>query len=248
MATTTSLNHSFAIRVPVGMRWLHGEFQSLKKPRALVLLADRDGDGTSPINRAMAAALRRRHVATLSIGLQTSEETSAEDRTNSPASEAPIFAARFIRIIDWLQRLIDAGTLPIGLFGTDTVAAGALMAAALRPAGVAAVVACNGRPDLAEAALPHVAAPTLLIVGGLETPTIDLNRRAMKRMPGAVVLDVVSGATCEYGQSGAVDTATDVAAEWFERYLVNGGSTLPAPLPPLRVHRGARWPHGRQAA
>ena len=39
--------------------------------------------------------------------------------------------------------------LPVGLFGAGTGAAAALVTAAERPASVRAVVACDGRPDLA---------------------------------------------------------------------------------------------------
>ncbi len=76
-------------------------------------------------------------------------------------------------LLDWLGTQPELADLPIGLFGASTGAAAALVAAAERPAIVAAVVSRGGRPDLGGAALPHVVAPTLLLVGGHDGPVID---------------------------------------------------------------------------
>jgi hypothetical protein len=41
-----------------------------------------------------------------------------------------------------------------------------------------AVVSRGGRPDLALSALDQVTAPTLLIVGGMDMPVIEMNKTA----------------------------------------------------------------------
>ena len=88
----------------------------------------------------------------------------------------------------------------------------------------------GGRPDLAEAALSYVPAPTLLIVGGLDTAVIQMNRDAMAQMPGEVVLDIVPGATHLFEEPGTLDEAARLAAEWFARHLCNHRpATSPAP-------------------
>ena len=63
-----------------------------------------------------------------------------------------------------------------GYFGASTGAAAALIAAAKLPNDIATVVSRGGRPDLAANYLPRVKAPTLLLVGGLDTEVIELNR------------------------------------------------------------------------
>ena len=65
--------------------------------------------------------------------------------------------------------------VPIGYFGASTGAGAALQAAARAPAAVSAVVSRGGRPDLAAPYLARVTAPTLLIVGGLDFPVIEMN-------------------------------------------------------------------------
>src|SRR5205823_2811086 len=96
---------------------------------------------------------------------------------------------------DWLQSEPDTSALPIGYFGASTGGGAALVAAAQRPEIVDAVVSRGGRPDLAGAALPHVRAATLLIVGGDDVPVIGMNEEARARMQAQVELRIVPGAT-----------------------------------------------------
>jgi hypothetical protein len=99
------------------------------------------------------------------------------------------------------------------------------MAAAARPREIAAVVSRGGRPDLAGKALATVKAPTLLIVGGLDAPVMQLNRGAMNRMRADVSLETVTGATHLFEEPGALERVAALAGEWLERHFQ---SALPA--------------------
>jgi hypothetical protein len=57
------------------------------------------------------------------------------------------------------------------------------------------VVSRGGRPDLAGPALSRVQAPALLIVGGNDTPVIQLNRAALKQLRCEEQFVIVPGAT-----------------------------------------------------
>ena len=57
-----------------------------------------------------------------------------------------------------------------------------------------AIVSRGGRPDLAGTALPRLTAPTLLIVGGLDTQVIELNRMAFDQLKAPKELVIVPGA------------------------------------------------------
>jgi pimeloyl-ACP methyl ester carboxylesterase len=109
--------------------------------------------------------------------------------------------------------------LPIGYFGSSTGAAAALVAAARRPYVVKAVVSRGGRPDLAEAALDRVQAPTLLIVGGHDPTVIHLNRQALTRLHCEARIHVVPGATHLFEEPGTLDRVARLARAWFERHL-----------------------------
>lgn len=93
------------------------------------------------------------------------------------------------------------------------------MAAAARQQAIAAVVSRGGRPDLAGTALAHVTARTLLIVGGLDTPVITMNRDAMSHMRCEASIEIVPGATHLFEEPGALERVAQLAADWFSRYL-----------------------------
>jgi putative phosphoribosyl transferase len=81
------------------------------------------------------------------------------------------------------------------------------------------VISRGGRPDLAEFALPQVEAPTLLIVGGDDTPVIEMNREAMRRMRAPVQLDIVPGATHFFEEPGALEQGARLATDFCRRRL-----------------------------
>jgi len=121
---------------------------------------------------------------------------------------------------------VDAGTAG-GLSGPETaaglgalaVAAAALVAAARRPDLIAAVVSRGGRPDLAGPDLPHVEAPTLLIVGGADTVVIELNESARGQLTCPKDLRLVPGATHLFEEEGTLEEVSRLARDWFLRHL-----------------------------
>ena len=124
--------------------------------------------------------------------------------------------------LDRLTRQPAAAGLPVGLFGASTGAAAALIAAAERPNLVQAVVSRGGRPDLADAALPRVQAPTLLIVGELDDLVLVLNRQALELMSpdgGPKQMLTIAGAAHLFEEPGALDQVVHLAGEWFLQYL-----------------------------
>ena len=65
-----------------------------------------------------------------------------------------------------------------------------------------------------------VSAPTLLIVGGLDTAVLDLNRRAQADLRCDHDLAIVPGATHLFEEPGTLDAAAALARDWFVRHLV----------------------------
>lgn len=195
---------------------------TLRIPRnALGVVVFAHGSGSSrlsPRNRAVAEGLNRRGFATLLFDLLTDEEES--DRAN--VFDIPLLADRLGDAVRWLERQPDA-ELPLGLFGASTGAAAALVAAAIMPERVGAVVSRGGRPDLAGDALDRVRAPTLLVVGGADDGVIELNQQAFARLVPPKALEIVPGATHLFPEPGALEAVIDLAAGWFERHLASTG-------------------------
>lgn len=194
-------------------------------PTGMVAFAHGSGSGRfSPRNRFVALRLREHGHATLLLDLLTPDEEAVDQVTDHLRFDIGLLASRMVAAVDWLEANPATRELPIGLFGASTGAAAALIAAARRPALVRAVVSRGGRPDLAGDALPDVRAPTLLVVGGLDTEVLALNRQAAARMPDRPVIQIVPGATHLFEQQGALERVADLAAAWFDRYLTASAS------------------------
>ena len=186
----------------------------------LVLFAHGSGSSRiSPRNRAVAANLNNSGIATLLVDLLTEEEAAIDSVTAHLRIDIPLLARRLTDATDWLMNAPETCRLRIGYFGASTGAAAALTAAIERPQEVAAIVSRGGRPDLARSALPHVLAPTLLIVGGRDAPVIEMNRTALAELRCEKHMDIVPGATHLFEEVGALEQVARLARKWFKRYL-----------------------------
>jgi dienelactone hydrolase len=185
--------------------------------RGIVIFAHGSGSGRlSPRNNHVARGLRDAGLATLLVDLLTPREE--QERAN--VFDIPLLASRLKGATEWTGLLPGIAALPVGYFGASTGAGAALLAASDGASRVAAIVSRGGRPDLAgSAALAHVRAPTLLIVGGRDLPVIELNRVAMRHLHAESELAVVPGATHLFEEPGTLDEVIDHAARWFLRYF-----------------------------
>ena len=168
----------------------------------------------SPRNARVAEMLHDARLATLLFDLLT--PTEADERRN--VFDIPLLAGRLAAATRWLGADADAGALPVGYFGASTGAAAALWAAADAPR-VRGVVSRGGRPDLARPKLAAVRAPTLLIVGSLDLPVLELNEEARQFMRCECELRLVPGATHLFEEPGTLEAAARMARDWFLLHL-----------------------------
>jgi len=190
----------------------------------LVLFAHGSGSSRfSPRNRYVAEVLQQAGLATLLIDLLTPEEEKIDNRTGHLRFDIDLLAERLASATDWLSEQPATHQLRTGYFGASTGGGAALVAAAKRPQSVGAVVSRGGRPDLAGAALPQVQAPTLLLVGGLDTPVIEMNRQAMAQMHAETRLVIVPSATHLFEEPGTLEEVARLDRDWFLRYLGDRG-------------------------
>jgi putative phosphoribosyl transferase len=192
------------------------------RSNGLVVFAHGSGSSRfSSRNRAVAESLHRRGLGTLLLDLLTQQEEGVDVQTAEFRFDIPRLGSRVVRATDWIQAREDLRGQRIGYFGASTGAAAALLAAAERPDSVHAVVSRGGRPDLAGAGLHVVKAPTLLIVGELDEPVIEMNQEAMSKMERAKVVElmIVPGATHLFEEPGTLAQVEQLAGDWFTRYL-----------------------------
>ncbi|VVE20475.1 dienelactone hydrolase family protein [Pandoraea terrigena] len=208
------------VSIPSGDVLLEGILAVPARSRGVIAFAHGSGSSRfSRRNRAVAAVLQQAGLATLLFDLLTADESSRDVVTSVYRFDIPLLARRLTDAIDWLAALPATATLDVGLFGASTGAGAALIAAAARPARVRAVVSRGGRPDLADAALPRVQAPTLLIVGALDTEVIELNETAARRLACEHRTILVPRATHLFEEPGTLEAVAHLAADWFSIHM-----------------------------
>jgi pimeloyl-ACP methyl ester carboxylesterase len=220
MAAPTETVTPLPVRLDLAGASLNGDLSIPGGATGLVVFAHGSGSSRhSSRNRAVADVLQHARLGTLLLDLLTAGEERTDVVTAEFRFDTALLADRVVAAIDWAQAHPSTSSLPIGLFGASTGAAAALIAAAERPAAVHAVVSRGGRPDLADASLPKVTAPTLLIVGGRDDVVIELNQRAFARLGEPKKLQIVPGATHLFEEPGALDRVSQLARDWFVQYL-----------------------------
>jgi len=208
------------VRIESGHAVLEADLRVPQRAAGLVIFAHGSGSGRfSPRNRTVAGALEAGGFATLLCDLLTKKEESEDQYTREHRFDIPLLGRRVVDAVDWAQAQPELRPLPVATFGASTGAAAALIAAAERPKVVRAVISRGGRPDLAGEVLPHVKAPTLLIVGGDDEVVIGLNQEAAHRMRAPVELEIVPGATHLFEEPGALEKVAALAATWCTKYL-----------------------------
>lgn len=204
-------------RFEVGGAVVEADVSTVPGAHGIVVFVHGSGSSRrSRRNQFVARVLGDRGLDTVLMDLLTADEERADQLTGHLRFDIEFLARRVSRVVEVIR---EESKLAVGLFGASTGAAAALVTAARRPADIVAVVSRGGRPDLAGPALPLVAAPTLLIVGGDDREVLELNRQAMARMGTTVRLEIVAGASHLFEESGTLGQAADLAAQWFTLYL-----------------------------
>jgi putative phosphoribosyl transferase len=207
--------------IPIDGGALQGDLTASAGAKGFVIFAHGSGSSRhSPRNKYIARALNRDGFATLLVDLLTVEEETADIRTSEFRFDIDLQARRLVLATDWLAAQRTFSGIPVGLFGSSTGGAAALIAASLRPRIVRAVVCRGGRPDLAGKALRKVLAPSLFIVGELDQEVLELNREASKATPGRTDFQIVPGATHLFEEPGALAQVAALARNWFTRRLI----------------------------
>jgi putative phosphoribosyl transferase len=217
------------IQIPIGTLSISGDLTLKEGSKGIVLFVHGSGSGRhSKRNRYVAKVLQDAGLSTLLFDLLTEQEEVIDEQTRHLRFDIGLLTNRLIDVTDWLfHTLVDnAIQKKMGYFGASTGAAAALAAAAKRVNIIQAIVSRGGRPDLADPYLVQVKAPTLLIVGGYDTPVIQMNHEAFDRLhqlsaeKGEKKIVIVPEATHLFEEPGKLDMVAQLASKWFARFLL----------------------------
>lgn len=199
------------------------------RPKGLVVIPN--GSGTPTYiegNRRVAEALRSAGFATLVIDLLDRHEVAQDAETSTLRFDLPLLASRLLGAVSWASHHPTLAKLPVALFASGTCAAAALAAAARDgDRRIAAVVSRAGRPELARLTLGAVRAPTLLLVGELDTANLVANRDVLPLLPRGSRVRVVNGARHALEEPAEIEEVSTATVGWFERAFA-GAPAVPS--------------------
>jgi putative phosphoribosyl transferase len=207
MTSFASERQDKPVTIPADHVTLEGNLNIPDGANGLVVFAHGSGSSRhNPRNRFVASVLREAGLGTLLTDLLSLREEERDLETAELRFDIELLARRLVAATDWILGSQQIRAPNIGYFGASTGAAAALVAAALRPSAVGAVVSRGGRPDLAARSLSQITAPTLLIVGGRDTPVIEMNREAFEHLH-------------LFEEPGTLEVVAQHATRWFQRHL-----------------------------
>lgn len=202
------------INIDIDSVIIEGELTVPVKSLGLVLFAHGSGSSRfSPRNNYVAQILQEGNLATLLVDLLTKEE----DLDYETRFDIDLLAKRLIAVTDWLKNNEETKKLKIGYFGASTGAAAAIKAAVVKKNDVVAIVSRGGRVDLAEAELPKIEAPTLLIVGKNDDFVVEVNVFALGKIRATKHLSLIANATHLFEEPGTLEEVAKQTKEWFVR-------------------------------
>lgn len=206
-----------ALQIPVDDVTLKGDIGMPDNAKGFIIFSHGSGSSRlSPRNKFVASLLKESGFGTLLFDLLTPHE----DQNYDMRFNIELLTNRLITVTRWMKSQEEFKQYPIGYFGSSTGAASALRAAAeLGSDMIKAVVSRGGRPDLAEEKLKLVKSPTLLLVGGLDTEVIKLNKYALEKMSCKKKLTIIPGASHLFEEAGKLEEVTLHANEWFLTYI-----------------------------
>ena len=208
--------------IPVDDFVLKGDLFIPEAACGLVIFAHGSGSSRqSPRNQFVAKKLNQVKLATLLFDLLTEEEETIDIKTAEFRFDIELLSTRLMKVTRYFQQFSQTKHFKMGYFGASTGACAALIAAAKEPKSIRAVVSRGGRPDLAKGYLKNIQAPTLLIVGGNDSPVIEMNQEAFRLLSCEKEIEIVPDATHLFEEPGKLERVADLAKNWFLKTLLS---------------------------
>lgn len=206
------------LKIKVDNVLLDGDLSLPENPKGMIIFSHGSGSSRfSPRNNLVAQYLNKLGFGTFLFDLLTKEE----DADYQLRFDIPLLSERLIKVTNFLINMPSLAQIPIAYFGASTGAASALIAASRLQDKIKAIVSRGGRPDLALPVLHKIKAPTLLIVGELDTEVWQLNQIAFDKIPAEKEIRIINGATHLFEEPGKLELVSQISGEWFQKFLIS---------------------------
>ncbi len=154
---------------------------------------------------------------TLSLPLQASPPMAATALVD--------LTGRLAALLGWMNSESELRAAPVGCLGIGPAAAIVLRVAEAEPRLVDAVVSVSGWTDAAEAQMPLVEAPTLLIEGAANRTGQERAWQALHGLGGDADVQTVTGARDPMATPAAREQVAHLASTWFHRVFAGAASS-----------------------
>lgn len=193
-------------------------------PHPIVVFAHGWGSGKdSPRNRAVAEELRAAGFAAFLFDFTGHGESEGTLAESTPDQQLDDLNAA----IDTLQGVEEADTGRLGVVGSSSGGAVALMGAAT-DARIRALVLRSANPAGTGDAADRVTVPTLLVVGERDEPIRSANEELMVHFSAAGRLEVVPKGDHLFEDPEALRRAVELTVDWFAEHLGSESRARPA--------------------
>ncbi|MDQ7988888.1 MAG: alpha/beta hydrolase [Candidatus Dactylopiibacterium sp.] len=205
--------HAIDLRIQAEHAWLDASLHTFAASRGLILLpALTPADDAVPDLRP---ALQARGFDTLRVSLLDARQVAhAADLRYDIA----LLDLRLRAVLEWARHQPDLERHGVGVLAGDTPAAAAIRVLAREPERASALVAYDGRPELAGAVpLRTLASPTLFLLPADAPARLDASRPARALLATRHAWHETLAADIGAGPANAA--ATDEACAWFATHL-----------------------------
>jgi putative phosphoribosyl transferase len=173
----------------------------------------------NPRNHYLAHCLHKFGLATLLVDLLTLPEQVMCSRAESLHCDLTTFSRRLIEVTEWLRRNPATTHFQIGYFGLHEGSNIACLAAAAQPAVVDAIVAPSADLGVSELALPHIQAPTLLVIGDQDQARMAANYHAIDQLPASSRMVLIPRSGELFHDSSTLEFVSRLSSEWFKQHM-----------------------------
>jgi putative phosphoribosyl transferase len=207
--------YSEAVRIRCGEIDMEGVLSLPRAAIGVVIVFGSDSNRMKPPGDYVVSALRSTCLGTLWLDLPVPEAACSRHSR----ADAGMLAQRLDAACEWLTHHEQTGELPLGLFGTGCSASAALQLVAVPGNRIAAMVLRGARPDPSTRLIAgKIHVPTLLIVGGLDFPSVELNRVTFAALRCKKRLEIIPGATRSFDEPGSPEVVARLARAWFQQH------------------------------
>lgn len=222
------------VKIKTGGVSLEANLIMPERAHGMVIFVHESGSNRfNPTNRFIAKRLKEIGIGALLFDLLDPWESEVDKISRNMRFDIDLMVERVEGTTDWAARQPQLQGLQLGYFGCGRGAAAALTAAAYLPGTVKAVVSHGGRLDLAATALGDVTAPTLLLVGKIQS-LLKINREAYRELAPELEkkLEIFKEVSYFWDEPEILKRLSVLTAAWFERYLgdsIRGGMSEETP-------------------